>query len=169
MKKYLYFCLLLLSFNVYAQDENDRPLRDSFTLSMPVEKNSYYESHINSSPFIVGPNILQLFPGETVFLEIEHKNGKITNIKSVKENKNPDRTVEIKFYQNANGNTHVSMMLKVKNPFKQNLLYDAAIRLMKSEKWVETSIIPVSAGLFGIEMWPDVIVSIALHEWRFVK
>ena len=168
MHKILTLCLLLLTFHVYAQTNNDRPTRDSFTLSMPVSKDSYYQSPIPTSPFVVGPKILQLFPGETVFLEIEEKDGTITNVKSVKENKNPDRTLEISFVQNVEGKVHSNMVLKVKNPFKRDLLYEAVIRLMKTERWVETSIIPVKAGLLGIEMWPDVIVSIALNEWKFL-
>ena len=169
MKNFLFFSLMLLSLDVFAQSDNDRPVRDSFTLTMPVGNDMYYESHIQSSPFVVGPKILQLFPGETVLLELEEQNGVITNIKTVKENKNPDRTLEIKFVQNVEGKTHSNMMLKVRNPFKRNLLYNATIRLRKSEKWVETSIMPVTAGLFGLEIWPDVIISIALDEWRFVK
>lgn len=168
MKKYLFFCLMLMTLNVTAQSDNDRTLRDSFTLSMPVSKDTYYESPIPSSPFVVGPKILQLFPGETVLLEIVEQNGLITNIKTVKENKSPERTLEISFVQNVEGKAHLNMVLKVKNPFKRDLLYDATIRLMKTEKWVKTSIIPVKGQLLGMEMWPDVIISVALTEWRFL-
>lgn len=168
MKKYLVFCLMFLTIHVFAQNDNDRALRDSFSLIMPVGVETYYESPIPSSPFVVGPKILQLFPGEAVLLEIEEKDGQIINIKTVKENKYPERTLEISFTQNLEGKVHSSMVLKVKNPFKRDLMYDATIRLMKTEKWVETSIVPVKAGLFGFEMWPDVIISIALHEWKFI-
>lgn len=168
MKKVFLFCLLLLTLHAFGQSANDRPVRDSFTLTMPVDKESYYKSLIPSSSFVVGPQILQLFPGETVLLEIEESNGLITNIKTVKENKNPDRTLEISFVQNVENKVHSGMVLKVRNPFKRDLLYDATIHMMKSKKWVQTSIIPVKAGLFGIEMWPDVIVSIALDAWKFI-
>lgn len=168
MKKISLFCLMLLSLNVLAQSDNDRPARDSFTLTMPVGKGTFYESAIPSSAFVVGPKILQLFPGETVLLEVEEKNGLITAIKTVKENKHPDRTLEISFAQNVEGQSHLNMVLKIKNPFKRDLLYDATIRLMKSAKWVNTSIIPVKGGLLGIETWPDVIISIALNEWKFI-
>jgi len=129
---------------------------------MPDEKGSVYES------FVVGARALQLFPGETVFLEIEETNGSITNIKTVKENKVPDRTLEISFTQNLEGKAHSNMMLKVKNPFKRDLLYDATIQLLKSGRWVKTSIVPVKAGLMGIEMWPDLIMSIGLGEWKLL-
>lgn len=168
MKSIISIFFLTLTLNAIAQDHNDRPIRDSLTLIMPVSKENFYESHIQSTPFIVGPNILQLFPGDTVFIEVEQRDGVITGIKSVKENKNKNKTLEISFIQNVENEKHSHMVLKVKNPFKQDLLYEAVIRIMNSEKWVQTSIIPVKAGLVGFEMWPDVIVSIALTEWKFL-
>ena len=142
-------------------------MRDSFTFSMPVGKDSFYVSHIPASPFVVGPKILQIFPGETVFIEVERSNGVITAISSVKENKNPEKTLEISFVQNLENNFHSHMMLKVKNPFKQDLSYEAMIHLVKG-KWINTSIMPVKAGIWGYEMWPDIITSIALSEWKFL-
>jgi hypothetical protein len=160
--------MLLLTLYSFSQNSNERTTRDSFTLVMPVGKETFYESRIPSTPFIVGPQILQLFPGDTVFIEILQVDGKITDIKSVKENKNPDKTLEITFSQNLEGKVHSGMMLKVKNPFKKDLSYEAMVRYMQSGKWEETSILPVKAGLWGYEMWPDVIVSIALNEWKLL-
>ncbi len=168
MKSFFFILLLGFSLNAIAQDQNDRPLRDSITLIMPVNDKADYESHIPASPFIVGPNILQLFPGETVFIEVEQSGGVITGMKSVKENKNKDKTLEISFKQNATASKHNGMLLTVKNPFKQDLVYEALIKIMSAPDWVKTSIIPVKAGLLGMEMWPDVIVSIALAEWKFI-
>ena len=168
MKTVLSVYLILLNTYSFSQESNERTIRDSFTLTMPVGKETFYESHIPSSPYVVGPKILQLFPGDTVFIEVVQVDGKITDIKSVKENKNPDKTLEITFTQNLTDNVHSGMMLKVKNPFKKVLSYEAMIRYMKSGKWEETSIMPVKAGLWGYEMWPDVIISIALNEWRFM-
>src|SRR5688572_14088818 len=131
MKRIFSLCLLLMSLNAFTQNNNERPVRDSFTLIMPVSNETFYESHIPSSPFVVGPKILQLFPGDTVFIEIAQIDGLITDIKCVKENKNPDKTLEISFTQNVNNNAHSNMFLKVKNPFKKDLSYTATIRLMK--------------------------------------
>lgn len=168
MRVAFFICSFILSLHSIAQDANQRPARDSFTLVMPVDKESFYESHIPSVPFIVGPNILQLYPGDTVFIEVEQKNGAITALKSVKENKNRDKTLEISFIQIVSEEKHGSMVLMVKNPFKQDLIYEALIQTMKSGNWTPTSIVPVKAGLTGFEMWPDVIISVALAEWKFL-
>jgi hypothetical protein len=167
VKKFIAFFLLFTTLHSSAQNDNYRPMRDSFTLVMPVTKGTFYQSHIPSSPFIVGPKILQIFPGETVFIEVEQADGIISDMKSVKENKQPEKTLEITFVQNTENNAISGMMLKVKNPFKKDLSYKAMIRFVKGN-WAETSIIPVKAGIWGYEMWPDVIVSIALNEWKFL-
>jgi integral membrane sensor domain MASE1 len=41
------------------------------------------------------------------------------------------------------------------------------VHLVKG-KWISTSIMPVKAGIWGYEMWPDIITSIALSEWKFL-
>lgn len=168
MRIIISFLFLTLGGSTIAQGPNDRPVRDSVTLMMPVSEENYYESRVPSSPFVVGPNILQLYPGDSIFLEIEYNGSKITGINSVKRNLNPNKTLQISFIQIAEGNKHSNMILSVNNPFKQDLQYGALIRLMNTEEWKETSIIPVKAGLVGFEMWPDVIVSIALVEWKFL-
>lgn len=152
-----------------GQEGNYKPVRDSFRLVLAVGKDTTYESEIKSSPYLSGPNVLQLYPGEKVLIEVEQNNGVIGTMKAVKENRNPDKTLEISFSQNAENNTHIGMMLKVQNPFKMDLSYSAMILLMRSNKWVGTTIIPVKAGLASFEMWPDIIVSIGLGGWLFIK
>ena len=152
MKSILVIFFLLFTLNVLSQKSNDRPIRDSFTLIMPVTKETFYESHIQATPFVVGPKILQLFPGDTVFIEIEQKDGNVTSITSVKENKNKDKTVEISFIQGVENNKHSNMILKVRNPFQKDLSYEAAIRIMNAKNWAKTSIIPVKAQLIGLNV-----------------
>ncbi len=114
-------------------------------------------------------NTLQLYPGESVFIEIEQADGVIKSIKAVKEIRDESKTVTIAFTQVANKNVHQQMMLKVVNPFKYALSYKAAIYLMKQKKWVKTDVYPVIAGLSGFETWPDIITSIGLNNWTFQK
>ena len=40
---------------------------------------------------------------------------------------------------------------------------------MKTNKWVKTKVLPVEARLASVEMWPDVIITIALGDWAFKK
>jgi len=166
----LFLALILCSFSILlnAQD-NARLNRDRFKLVLAVDSNASYDLDVKSSAYLNGPNVLQLYPGEKVYLEIEEVNGVISNITSVKENKNPDRTIEVSFYQDVKSGKNAGMILKINNPFKMNLTYSAKIFLMKESKWVETSVMPVRAGLSSFETWPDVIVTIALKDWQLSK
>jgi len=59
------------------------------------------------------------------------------------------------------------MILKVVNPFREDLQYKALIFLMEHNKWVETNILPVNAENTSFEAWPDIIVTITLSDWKF--
>jgi len=41
------------------------------------------------------------------------------------------------------------------------------IFLLKHNKWVPTSVIPVEEKLMSYETWPDIILSITLQEFTF--
>ena len=169
MKLFLTLVCFLPFLNSIAQDSNVVKERAAFKLRIEVDKNSVYESDIPASPYLNGPNVLQLYPGEKVFIEVEQTEGTISSLKVVRENKHPEKTLEISFAQNAEKRKHQNMMLSIKNPFEKDLTYSAIINLMPSKKWVNTNVLPVQAGLSGFEMWPDLIISIGLAEWAFKK
>jgi hypothetical protein len=108
-----------------------------------------------------------MYPGEIIYLEVEQKEGIIINMKPVKEVRDASSTLTLKFAQNAKKNVHESMMLTVKNPFPFKLIYEMKIFLLSSKKWVDTDVYPVEPGLSGIEVWQDIITSIALGNWKF--
>ncbi len=154
---------------VRAQENNMREQREDFTLTLAVNSDSTYKLNVKKSLFLNGPNVLQLYPSEKVFLEIEQLDGKILSIKSVVENKYPQKTIEISFAQIGNSQNNSGMMLKINNPFELNLRYSAKIYLLKENKWIKTNVLPVKANLSSFETWTDVIVSIALSDWALVK
>ncbi|HEY6900287.1 MAG TPA: hypothetical protein VI233_06580 [Puia sp.] len=141
--------------------------RAPYKLSVAVDKGTVYEEDIKETPYVLPNNTVQLYPGETVFIEVELADNSITGMTAVKENEHPEKTLVISFTQVASDKKHESMMLKVVNPFKQQLSYGAMIFLMKQKKWVKTDVYPVEAGLAGFETWPDIITSIGLGQWKF--
>jgi hypothetical protein len=58
--------------------------------------------------------------------------------------------------------------LKIQNPFPKDLGYKAKMFLLKQNKWVNTNVYPVTAGLSAFETWPDIIISLALGNWEFI-
>jgi hypothetical protein len=49
----------------------------------------------------------------------------------------------------------------------KNLLYYSNSPAVK-EFYLNILLLPVKAGIWGYEMWPDIITSIALSEWKFL-
>jgi hypothetical protein len=166
LKFWLVLALIFIVRPGSAQQENMKADRPAFKLIFPVDSDSFYESEISAGPYMVGPDVLQLYPNEKVFIEMETKKGKIMGMKVVRENKKPDRTVEVSFDQLTEGKQHQQMMLKIINPFDNHLQYRASIFVMKGNKWVPSHVLPVMPHLTSFETWPDVIVTIALDKWE---
>src|SRR5438067_13831674 len=90
--------IVLFALSSFAQDDNELPDRKAFKLSLPVDKNSVYEADIDASSFVKNKNILQLYPGEIVYVELEDINGEIT-LRSVKRFKDSSKTLTVSFTQ----------------------------------------------------------------------
>jgi hypothetical protein len=166
MKFILFFVFLTTTFCSYAQDTTQLK-RTPYKLTVAVDKNTVYEEDLGATPFVLPNNTIQLYPGETIYIEIEQENGIIKSMKAVQAIVDPAKTLTLSFTQTAKKKVHELMMLKVVNPFKQKLVYKASIFLMKQKKWAKTDVYPVEAGLSGYETWPDIITSIGLGQWAF--
>ena len=160
------FALLAISFLSYGQDTSQLK-RTPYKLTVAVDKKNVYEEDIQATPFVLPDESIQLYPGETVYIEVKQENGVIKGMTAVKEIADPSKTLTISFTQTANKKVHELMMLKITNPFPRKLIYRATIFLLQQKTWNETDVYPVEAGLAGIETWPDIIISIGLGGWKF--
>ena len=84
-------------------------------------------------------------------------------MKVVKENLNPEKTIEIKLTQTVKDRKSV----KVATPFKKDLEYKAMMFIVGHDKWINTNVLSVKAKLTGYESWTDVIITLVLTEWKF--
>ena len=148
----------------YAQ--NEKTNREEFTLKLPVDGDQFYEQKVENSPYFVKENVLQIYPGEKLFIEVETKKKEITSMKVVKENLNPEKTIEIEFTQNTKDRKSESMILKIVNPFKKDLKYKAMMFIVGHDKWINTNVLPVRAKLSVYESWSDVIITLVLSDWK---
>lgn len=163
--KTLFTIFLSMSF-AFTFAQNEIINRDEFTLKLPVDGEQYYEQKVASSPYFVKEQVLQIYPGEKLFIEVEIGKKEIISMKVVKENLNPEKTIEIEFIQKTKDRKSEMMMLKVVNPFKKNLEYKAMMFIVGNDKWINTNVLPVQANLTGFETWTDVIISLVLSEWK---
>lgn len=164
----IFLVVLLLTFGKhYSQTEKTN--REAFELKLAVDSIHYYQQDVKVSPYFVKEKILQIYPSEKIFVEVELKKDTIFSMKVVHKVTNPEKTITIDFSQTIEGRKSNGMILDVQNPFKKILNYKAAMFVVGAKDWHETSILPVQPNLSGIEMWNDVIISLVLYDWTVKK
>ena len=166
-----YFLILVLffssvPFNSTGQDSAILK-RTPYTLRIDVDNINFYEDQIGATPYVFPNNGMQIYPGETIYVEVEQDKGVIKSMKAVKKINNPKTTPTITSSQKSENNIHQMMMLKIQNPFPKNLTYEAKMFLLKQNKWFDTDVYPVMAGLSAFETWSDIIISLGLGSWKF--
>jgi hypothetical protein len=135
-------------------------------VNLQVSKGVVYELNVISSPYVTNKNIVQLYPSETIYLEAQEINGKL-ELTPVKQILNRGKTIIISFKQETKNGEHENMNLKIVNPFNRALAYAASVYLMKNNQWINTDVEHVNPSLSSLEVWKDIILSIALTNWRF--
>jgi len=84
--------VILLSLSLaFTYAQNKKPNREAFTLTLPVDGEQYYEWDVKNSPYFVDEKVLQIYPGEELFVEVEIENNEIISMKVVEENLNPEK------------------------------------------------------------------------------
>lgn len=99
--------------------------------------------------------------GEKLIIRFAQKGDTLSDPKEVKEAGTEPPTPVFDF-----GNLNGSLALTTKNPFPKDLKFRALMRLKGAKDYVETSIVPVKSGLFGIELWQDPIEELVLFEFK---
>ena len=159
--------LISLSFTfTFTYAQNEKPNREAFTLQLPVDGEQYYEQEVQNSPYFVKEKVLQIYPGEKLFVEVEIKKNEIISMKVVKENLKPEKTIEIELTQTVEERKSEFMTLKITNPFKKDLEYKAMMFIVGHDKWINTNVLPVKAKLSSFEIWNDVIITLVLADWK---
>ena len=118
MKQILFLVVFALTLTLGSKGQDTTVLkRTPYTLKIEVNKESFYEDKIGATPYVFPNNGMQIYPGETIYVEVDEENGIIKSIKAVKEITKPNTTLTIKFSQKSEKKIHEMMMLEVKNPF----------------------------------------------------
>jgi hypothetical protein len=153
-------CFFLIT-NIYAQSDSSN-LRPSFELKLKVNSKQFYTAPLGETKYIINDTIIQIFPGEKLFIETNTINNKLVNLRRVDSIRDSTKTIIIEFVQESEGKDHKYMQLIIKNPYNKNLHYSVLMNLLKHQKWVRTNVVPVMPKLESIEMWPDILTSLVL-------
>jgi hypothetical protein len=166
LKILLALSLIFITSLALGQDTT-KLIRTPYRLSVAVDKKTVYEEEIKATYYVLPNKTIQLYPGETIHVEIDQKDGVILAMTAVAEVKDPTKTITISFSQSSKRKVHEMTMLQIANPFPQDIIYKSKIFLLKQNRWVDTKVIPVRAKLSAFETWPDIITSIAIGDWSF--
>lgn len=164
--KLLITFLFSFAFSI-CNSQNEKPEREAFKLNLAVNKEQYYSADIVKTPYLVKEKILQIYPGEKVFIETEVKGDTIFSMKTVKKNIHPKETIVVDFSQESSDRKNINMLLNVKNPFNRTLNHDALMYTAQGAKWEKTSIVPIRPKLQNFETWGYTIITLVLNNWRF--
>lgn len=168
MKKILLVFVFSMT-SILAFSQNDKPERSNFTLKLPVDTIQFYEQEIKKTPYFVKEKVLQIYPTEKIFIEVELNKTEIISMKTVSENINPDKTITVELIQTIKNKKNESMVLKIVNPFKYELKYKALMYIVGHNKWIPTNVLPVRPKLTNYETWSDIIITLVLSDWEFKK
>ncbi len=113
-----------------------------------------------------GPGIdtLQISRNDNRYFEAEYDSKNILRFKEVPGIADSSKTLSIQFTGSESGT-----MLKIFNPFSEQLMYKAELYSYKKKDYIPTSTIPVYPKLISYETWPYKIDKIRLTGFRLVK
>src|SRR5882672_8993609 len=86
MKQILFLVVITLTLSLNSKGQDTTVLkRTPYTLKIEVDKNNFYEDQIEATPYVFPNNGMQIYPGETIYVEVVEENGIIKSMKAVKE------------------------------------------------------------------------------------
>ena len=166
MRRLNLLAFLVLGSIVCSAQELRDPDREAFALKLFVNDSNFYQSDIAAGPYFVKEGIIQIYPGEKLYVEAKVKHGELHDMRVVSLPKDTTKVIHIELKQYAKDRQHEQMMLYVWNPFEGDLHYEALVFYMEHAQWAKTSALQVRSRLGAYETWPDVIVTMALSDWK---
>lgn len=135
---------------VVLQLENGETFSTAFESPVPVVQNDW----------------VSLFPGETIIVEAEVKEDRLTRLRAVGSVEDAARTLELRMWQEPG---KPDVFLSVRNPFDRDIKYHALMMNTDSDALYETSTCPVMAnGKMVLEHWPHPIFQLLFFDFRLL-
>ncbi|HEY2154657.1 MAG TPA: hypothetical protein VGH33_03440, partial [Isosphaeraceae bacterium] len=101
--------------------------------------------------------------GQKIDIQFTQKDGAISAPNVIEKPPAGVPTVHAEFLRQDD-----NLMLMTQNPFSKNMAFRALARHKGRKAYVETSIVPVGAGISGLELWRDPIEELVLFDFKLV-
>ncbi len=132
------------------------------TVRLRVDAEHVYEQPAGDPVPVLLPNgWVSIYPGETIYVEVERKDGRLKLLRAVPQLEKPDTTLVLKFEQ-LEGKPDV--MLTVNNPLAVDIRFRMGFMGLDSDRLRATSSCPVLAGKSLFEHWPHPIFQLILAD-----
>ncbi len=127
--------------------------------------------HLNSNPpeiTIQDGGSIYILAGQSLNVEADIVDGKLTNMHLVDKIVHPEKTLTIKLFQADKPTKTLNMMLIVHNPFDKTIKYSAGMMVLDGPDGAiyATDSCPVMAKIMGIENWPMPIFQLVLTNFH---
>ncbi len=163
--------ILIFSVNALsAQDFNPEDYREAQSTFVNIDDTRYYILDVPVSPYVIENQAIQIFNDEEINIEIELDDYEIVSMKAVKEIVNPEKTITIKLNQvtkRDNPEVHDYSVMLLKNRLDKDLNYKAMMYIFGHDNWIDTSVVPVPAELQTSEIWPNILLTLVLYDFKF--
>jgi hypothetical protein len=135
----------------------ERACRDDTTQVFAVGPTAEYRGVYPRSPYIAGPGVVVVLPGEAIRLAASvSPSGELADLKVVPQG----GVLEV-----AVSRERGATMLTIKSNLDRPLFYCAYINIPGTGR-VKTSIVGIEAKLRSVEIWEDTIIEIVLTNFR---
>ena len=144
---------------------------ESFDISLIKRDGSRYHMTMDAPTPIVQADTINVYAGQTLYVEADVKGDALTNLHLVKSVTHPERTLSFSFTQPAGVGDGKAMILVVHNPFDRPLRYHAAMMYLDDPKsdLYKTDTCPVMAKLQGSEGWPMPLFMLYLEDLELLQ
>lgn len=167
MIKYILVIFFLIGSIRTILAQAELPFRKPYRLVVYIDSTKYYGQDIDSTPYFGSNNLLQLFTGEQVFVEVETKGKQILSMKSVSGIRHPEKTIVLELEQKSSVAKSESISLAVTNPFKHKLSFNLEHYDYNIKDWITDT--PFSVGPKSEErkVWKDqIVITVLINEWK---
>jgi hypothetical protein len=111
--------------------------------------------------------VVRILPGEKLIVTGDVQGDQLVNLKVLEAG--AERDVLLLSFEQKKLGAQTSMVLRVDNRFARDLKYRAGMELPRRSGFKGTSSCAVMAGKFGLELWPNPIVSVMMKDFRFLE
>lgn len=139
--------------------------RKPFMLEVRVDKDRVWRENFGPVPYVY-ENGVYLFPGERFGVKLDVKDGAIAGISYVSDADKAD--VSFEFSQDLQDDK-ATATLKLINHTTHSLTMRALMMVPGEKKPVETSILPLNAGMTNFESWPQALRQLLVYEIQIVS